>query len=101
MVVQGRIGLGWQDDGHRFGLPKPVSATERLETALYGKKVEGTSVGACGDLVISFPDAHSLEIFNASGGYEGWILNAPGNSPRGRSVVAHGGGSVSESGGDG
>jgi hypothetical protein len=101
MVVRCRIGLGWQDDGHQFGLPKPVSAVERLEMTLYGKQVEATTVGACGDLVIRFPDSHSLEVFNASGGFEGWILNAPSNNPRGRYVVAQGGGTVIESHGDG
>ena len=101
VVADGRIALGWQDDGHRFGLPTPVSATERLETMLYGKHVEGAVVGACGDLVVRFPGSLSLEIFNASGGYEGWILNAPGSCPRGRYVVGHGGGSVSESHDDG
>jgi hypothetical protein len=64
---------------------------------LYGKQVEGTTVGTCGDLVIKFPGLLSLEIFNASGGYEGWILNAPGR----RYAVALGGGAISESGDDG
>jgi len=97
VIAHGQIELGWQDDGHRFGLQKPIDATERFGTLVQGHQVASATVSPAGDLVIDFGGDSTLEIFNASCGYEGWQLQGPGQ----RWILAQGGGNVSESEHDG
>ena len=97
VVTHGQIALGWQDDGHRFGLPMPIDATERLGAFVRGHRIRSTTVSPSGDLAVDFGGECTLEIFNASCGYEGWQLQGPGQ----RWTVAQGGGNVSESEHDG
>jgi hypothetical protein len=93
VVAHGQIALGWQDDGHRFGLQMPIDATERLGTLVQGHRIASTTVSPSGDLAVDFGGESTLEIFDASCGYEGWELRGPGQ----RWTVAQGGGHVSES----
>ena len=97
VVAHGQIAVGWRDDGHRFGLQTPIDATERLGAFVQGHRIASTTVSPSGDLAIDFGGECTLEIFNASCGYEGWQLQGPGE----RWTVAQGGGHVSESEHDG
>jgi hypothetical protein len=97
VVAHGEIALGWQDDGHRFGLQKPIDAIERVGTLVQGHRIASATVNPSADLAIDFGGDTTLEIFNASCGYEGWQLQGPGQ----RWIVAQGGGNVSESEHDG
>jgi hypothetical protein len=97
VVCQGQIYLGYQDDGHLFGLTKPLNAVQRLEAVIIGRQVEAANLSATADLAVIFQGASTLEIFNSSGGYEGWQMNGPSK----RWVVGMGGGAVSETRDDG
>ena len=97
IVAHGQIALGWQDDGHSFGLQMPIDATERLGALIHGRRIASASVSLSGDLAIDFGGDSTLEIFNASCGYEGWQLQGPGQ----RWTIAQGGGNVLESDHDG
>lgn len=97
VIAHGQIELGWQDDGHRFGLQNPIDATERFGTLVQGHRIASATVSPPGDLAIDFGDDSILEIFNASCGYEGWQLQGPGQ----RWILAQGGGNVSGSEDDG
>jgi hypothetical protein len=97
VVADGQTALGWQDDGHRFGLQKPIDATERFGALVQGHRIASATVSPSGDLAIDFGGDSTLEIFNASCGYEGWQLQGPGQ----RWTLAQGGGNVSESEHDG
>ncbi|TMB23085.1 MAG: hypothetical protein E6J59_02600 [Deltaproteobacteria bacterium] len=89
LVVENRIRLGWRDHGHRFGLARPVDASERLPI---GSSVTEASIDdPTGDLSVGFVGGAILEVFNDSCGYEGWILNGPGANTY---VVAQGGGTI-------
>ena len=81
-----------EDAGQWFGLPAPLDATGRLNTLLAGRSVASATVGDLGDLAVRFGDDATLEVFNASTGYEGWQLFGPGA----RLLVAQGGGDVVE-----
>ena len=93
LLVEGRVRLGWRDHGHRFGLPKPVDASERLPIG--SSVTEASIVDGTGDLSVVFAGGAVLEVFNGSCGYEGWTLNGPG---AGTYVVAQGGGTIVRSG---
>jgi hypothetical protein len=97
VVAHGKIALGWEDNGHRFGLQMPIDATERLDALLQGRRIASATVSPLGDLAIDFGADSTLEIFNASCGYEGWQLQGPGQ----RWIAAQGGGNVSKSEHDG
>jgi hypothetical protein len=52
LLAEGRIRLGWRDDGQRFGLPEPVAASERLPI---GSSVTAASIAeGTGDLSVVF-----------------------------------------------
>lgn len=87
------IRLGFEDDGQLFGLPAPLDAQERLGKLAIGRRVESVRAASRGDLVVAFDGDTSLEVFNASAGYEGWELHGPGN----RWIVGQGGGRIAES----
>ena len=93
VVAEGNVALGWQDDGHHFGLPVPVDATARLQTLVGTSSVNTAEVLSHGDLLIRFGSGVALEVFNDSCGYEGWQLHCAGR----RSVIAQGGGKVVDS----
>jgi hypothetical protein len=77
--------------GHR--LETPVDSKERVARAVEGQEVAEAAVNNMGDLDVRFRSGSTLQVFNASCGYEGWQLFGPG----GRYVVAQGGGRVVDS----
>jgi hypothetical protein len=88
IVMDGAIRLGWRDDGQKFGLPSPVEGVREATTLLGDAEVRSAAVAAeTAVLVITFGPACRLGVFNDSAGYEGWMLNAPGES-----LAAQGGG---------
>ena len=94
IVSNGTIALGWRDHGQKFGLDKPMDAVRVAGSLIFGTPVASTEIdGTTGDLSVIFENGQSLQVFNGSGGYEGWVLNGPGN----RWVVAQGGGRVIDS----
>jgi uncharacterized protein DUF6188 len=93
MVSEEVIALGYEDNGHLFGLQTPVDANEWIQRATAGREVTEAAVNTMGDLDLRFGCGPLLQVFNASCGYEGWQLFGPGD----RWVVAHGGGRVIDS----
>jgi uncharacterized protein DUF6188 len=93
LVFEGQIVVGGEDDGHFFGLETPVDAKQRVARAVGGQEVTEAAVNNVGDLDLRFRAGSTLQVFNASCGYEGWQLFGPG----GRYVVAQGGGRVVDS----
>ena len=93
ITAGGEIRLGFEDDGQLFGLPAPLDAQERLGELAIGRRVGSVRAASRGDLVVVFDGETSLEVFNASAGYEGWALHGPGN----RWIVGQGGGKIAKS----
>jgi len=59
------------DNGHQFGLPKPVDISQLLTEALTGKTLLEIKVKQnSGDLVLTLTDNFEFEIFISSTGYE-------------------------------
>lgn len=91
IVADGRIALGRDDDGQKFGLPQPVDAVAQARSLLRGRTVTSFSIASVSaDAAIDFGDGLLLEIFNSSSGYEGWLLA----EHSGRMLIAQGGGSL-------
>jgi len=63
------------DDGHIFGLPKPVDATERLIKTIQGQKISRFLVVefTC-DLLLYFSNGAQIHFLNTSCGYESWRI---------------------------
>jgi|GEM_PF-2272293 len=92
IVVENEVRLGHDDHQQRFGLPSPLDARERLAALMVNRNVASATVKPLGDLVVEMTGGPRLEVFNGSGGYEGWIFNGP----KGCYLVAQGGGTVVE-----
>jgi len=91
LVTKGHVQLGQKDDGHPFGLGKPLDASQRLLEALAGRSIVGVRlVEDTADLSLDFGGGTRLDFFNDSCGYEGWNLYLGE-----RWVTAQGGGRVS------
>jgi len=85
-----RILLGWRDDGQRFGKDASVDLAAEVSAAFELAPVTSAEASdESGDLRVSFANGAALELFNDSGGYEGWELN----HARG-GTIAQGGGRV-------
>jgi hypothetical protein len=94
LIARDVIYVGHGDDGHQFGLPKPVNAGDRVREIVQSRVVEEASASdRTADLSIDFGEGIRLEVFNNSCGYEGWILNAPDGR---RALVGMGGGNLHE-----
>src|SRR5262245_30578611 len=93
LVSQDHIVVGHRDDGHLFGLKKPVDARERVAAGVAEQEVNEALISSFGDLELHFGSSSTLQVFNSSSGYEGWQLYGPGE----RYVVALGGGGVVDS----
>ncbi len=75
LVGDNNIVVTSEDHGHRFGLPKPIDAVEKLNTALAGAPVAKVEVGSrTGDLIILFAGGVRLESLTLSAGYESWSV---------------------------
>jgi len=90
VVSNGRIVVGYEDDGHQFGLKVPFDAREHFMRLVVGHQIIAASFSEFGDLTVLFGGGSTLQVFNVSVGYEGWQLSGPGE----RIVVAQGGGRV-------
>jgi hypothetical protein len=67
------IAVTSEDDGHPFGLGTPVSAADRVMSAVAGQASCGFEVRkGSGDLVVRFPGDVWIEFLNMSCGYDGW-----------------------------
>jgi uncharacterized protein DUF6188 len=90
IVTAAGIALGNADHEQRFGLPKPVDATEEAQRMLNAKTVKLAVRANTADLLIEFENGSCLEVFNSSSGYEGWECS----DKDGLLVVAQGGGAL-------
>jgi len=89
IIGTGRIALGHEDHGQKFGLARPVDGATTAMDLLRGRPVNDFSIAAISaDATIDFRDGYLLQIFNSSSGYEGWKLS----DVAGRLIVAQGGG---------
>lgn len=94
IIVAGRIAHADEDDGQRFGLPKPVNGVERAMGLLSGKRIVSVDVSPdSGDLRVRFADTTVLEVFNNSSGYEAWHAVAA-DGMKCTEVVVLGGGAI-------
>ena len=93
LLKEGGIELGQCDHNQRFGLPAPLAAPTAVLEAVKGRSVIAATVAdSTADLSVDFGAGVRLQVFNNSGGYEGWTLNAPGS----RLLVAQGGGAFAK-----
>lgn len=93
VLSDGAVGLGWEDHDQRFGRSTPVDLATELRALCGTGLVTTASHDTAGDLAVEFESGCVLQVFNASSGYEGWVLQGPGM----RWLVAQGGGRVVES----
>ncbi len=72
-VTPERIAVTSEDHGHKFGLPSPVDATERVMSRLASLPVQSVSEHAeTGDLFVTFGERLYLQFLQMSCGYESW-----------------------------
>ena len=91
LIADQRIVFGNRDDQHKFGLPEPIDGKSLVKQWIQDRPVQSTSVDSfTGDVRIEFGEGVRLDIFNSSGGYEGWQSGGRG----GEMVVARGGGNI-------
>lgn len=91
IIEHERIVLTSEDDGHRFGLPKPVDARAKCAELFSTRRVMTVQLReSTADLLIDLSDNLRLEIIPDSSGYESWRFS----DPSGTSFVAQGGGTI-------
>jgi hypothetical protein len=91
LVANGGIRFGDGDHEQQFGLPAPVDGVTISEKILAGSPIVNAVVtDDTSDLVLIFANGARLDVFNSSGGYEGWTLTS--RNPMGFEAVAMGGG---------
>ena len=94
VVTADGIALGLEDDGQRFGLPRPLDGEARVNELLSGQRVSEIEVDAqTADLRVVFDGGARLDFFNNSSGYEGWQASVPIHG-RVLTIVALGGGEL-------
>lgn len=77
IIAENRVVLGYEDHWHQFGLPEPVDGQRRALDRLSNRAICGVRTrDDSGDLWIEFEGGNLLELFNCSGGYEGWQLHS-------------------------
>jgi hypothetical protein len=90
IIAEQRIVLGYEDDGQQFGLPEPVDGRKRAMDRLGNRAICGIRTrDDSGDICIEFEGGSLLELFNCSGGYEGWLC-----STFDLSIIGVGGGKI-------
>src|SRR5438105_11396798 len=73
LVDSGTVVLSGSDHGHKFGLPDPLDVQAQTLRILSGKVVENIRIDeGTADLSITFSGRARIDVFNNSGGYEGW-----------------------------
>ncbi len=90
VFAKGHICLGHADHEQKFGLPAALDAQEEALKLLSGVVVKITVRESPADLALEFECGTCLEVFNNSGGYEGWQYHGPD----GFELIALGGGGV-------
>lgn len=71
LLENGEIKFVSDDDGHQFGLPKPLDLVGELTKKLSGKSLLEIKVERdTSDLILSLTSGIQLEVFISSGGYE-------------------------------
>jgi hypothetical protein len=92
VVTAGGIAHGVEDDGHWFGLARPVEGEARTNMLLQGQKVVDVELDEqTADLRVMFDGGARLDFFNNSSGYEGWQASIPAGGKE-LTVIALGGG---------
>ena len=80
-----------EDHGHKFGLPQPIDAINRIFALTNGHPLESYEIaGVTSDLTLFFENGASIQFLNLSCGYESWRA---GNAVA--EVVCLGGGGLS------
>ena len=95
IIAEGEIALAGEDDGHQFGLPKPVDGVKRAMSLLSGRPIISVEVSPISsDLKVHFEGDATLELFNNSSGYQAWqaTVKRDGKSSM---LIAQGGGQMS------
>lgn len=73
IVKDGKIRHTSDDDGQKFGLPKPVDAEREANAHLRRRKVTEFEIDrATSDIRVEFAGGVRLEILTVSAGYEAW-----------------------------
>lgn len=73
IVTSGGIAFADTDDGQKFGLPQPVDGQHKANELLDGRRVVSFNLDErTADIQVMFEGDLRLELFNNSGGYEGW-----------------------------
>src|SRR6266496_2029057 len=79
-----------EDQGHQFGLPAPVDATERVLAGVSRRTVVAASITRpAADLIVDFGSHVLLQFFQMSCGYESWRLYIHGSE-----TICTGGGDI-------
>jgi hypothetical protein len=65
------------DNGHQFGLPKPVDTVNEMANFLKGQKLSKIKIKQnTADLILTLTNGFEIEVFISSGGYESYDLYA-------------------------
>ena len=90
ITADGHIRLGHEDREQKFGLPAPLDGRQKALKLLSGNIAKVAINELPADLTLEFEGDVRLEIFNNSGGYEGWQFRGPD----GLALIALGGGGL-------
>lgn len=90
LVGNGSVLLAGSDHEQNFGLPEPVDVAAEALRLLNGKVEEASIDETTADLRIDFAGGIRVDVFNDSGGHEGWTFA----DRRGLKLVAQGGGQI-------
>ena len=81
-----------EDEGHKFGLPSPVNAAQRVKDSIEQTPIVGFELREkTSDLILRFAGDTTIEFLSMSCGYEGWRT-----SHGGKELICIGGGGVAE-----
>lgn len=73
IVSEGRIAFADEDDGQKFGLPKPVEGERHANMLLKSRRIERVEVDpVTADIRIHFYGGVRLDVFTNSMAYESW-----------------------------
>lgn len=76
ILVDGRLALTSDDDGHVYGLPQPIDAEARALALLGGRTVTSFHCDEqTADLHLTFGADLRLECLTGSSGYESWVAD--------------------------
>jgi hypothetical protein len=91
LIDAGAIVLSGSDHRQKFGLPHPVNVCTETVRILNGKTVENACIDEItADPRITLSGGTRIDVFNNSGGYEGWQFG----DRNGLNLIAQGGGQI-------